>query len=143
MHPRSVVPVVVILAVCGAALLGAAPQGDPVAPAAVPEKNIAPEASPSPVVVEMRARLDLELQQVQFLNEKYLAAPNEQEALMIVREIRRLKQQTQIDLVQIQLRHLRESGDSEAVAQLENALKDLKVTEHDGEARPRESLEQE
>ena len=68
---------------------------------------------------------------------------DEQAALMIAREIRRVKYQTQVDLVAIQLHHARKSGDTEAVAELEAALEDLRIMERTGDPRPREDLDRE
>lgn len=145
MRPRFVTRLFssILITFCSISVSGAGPENAEVVQPSVQELETSPQPSGPPVVQEMRTRLEMERAQLELLNERFRAASTEQEALMVVREIRRLKYQTEMDLVGIQLRYARNSGDLAAIAELEAALRDLKDANDPDETGSSESFDQE
>lgn len=81
-----------------------------------------PRESLSPRLLEIREFLEGRNQQIEELTERYQNATDDTEAMRLMSEIHVLKAGTEVELLKLQLRHAREDGRTDVVAQLEETL---------------------
>lgn len=85
-----------------------------------------PRVSPlRPMMVELRALLDAEREQVAALTARLKSATDEAGSLAIQREIEKLKIGTESAMLRVQAKHARRAGREALAAQLELAAEDL------------------
>jgi hypothetical protein len=79
----------------------------------------APAREPSPMMMEINAALETVRLEVAGLKLQYEAAGNEEAAMEIMREVARVKRESRVEMMRIQLRHARLAGSDELVTELE------------------------
>ena len=76
----------------------------------------------SPLMTEINAAMEAARQEVADLKLQYEAAVDEKEAMEIMREVAKIKRESRVEMMRIQLRHARLAGNDELVIQLEEVI---------------------
>ena len=84
-----------------------------------------PRESLSPRLLEIREFLEGRTLQIEDLTERYRNATDDAEAMRLMTEIHLLKAGTEVELLKLQLRHAREDGNTDVVAEIEETLAHL------------------
>lgn len=97
----------------------------PAEPAAALPDTASLRRATSPMMLEVRAALDREREQVETLSARLKAKPGAREALALQREIERVKLDTEATLLRIQAGAARRAGHAALAERLEIAARDL------------------
>ena len=89
---------------------------------AVPGADVRPSVKSSPMMLEIQETLETARLRVAELQRLHDAAVNDEEALEIVREAARVKRESRIEMMRIQLRYARAEGRAETAAELEEII---------------------
>jgi hypothetical protein len=81
----------------------------------------------NPMIEEIRALLAESAATVLEIQNQMKAAPDEQTALAMLRQVRQHKQDTEVAVLRIQQRYAREKGDTEAAQLIEEAIGQLLI----------------
>ncbi len=119
-----------VLASASAAETPSSPATSPVAvaesvPIAVPADTVLSERPASAMMLEIRAALDREHEQVEGLRARLRQAPGHREALALQREIEQVKLGTEAAILRIQAGAARRAGYATLAERLEVAAQDL------------------
>ena len=76
----------------------------------------------SPMMVEIESAMEATRLEVADLKLQYEAAVSDEQAMEIMREVARVKRESRVELIHIQLRHARLAGNEELVTQLEEVI---------------------
>ena len=79
----------------------------------------------TPAMLEIDALLEVERVQLAELKARLQAAPDEETALAIQREVRQLKMETELEILRVQIRSAREMGRLDTVERLEQTIEYL------------------
>jgi len=126
-----------LLAVLAVPLVAQSPADDRAAPVAVELSDDARPAPLTPMMREIRALTDAEKIQLDELKLRLESATSQAAHLEALAEIGRLKRDTEIGILEIQLKHAREAGRSETVAKLEESIRNLQSPPRRGVPQPR------
>ena len=85
-------------------------------------KSLQTEPSLSPMMVEIKAALEANRNQVQELTTRAASAPDFRAQRALHQEAAQLKQQVELDILAIQARYAREGGNEELAQRIENAI---------------------
>lgn len=96
----------------------------------------------SPLMTEINTALEETRQEVAALKLQYKAAVDEKEAMEIMREIARVKRESRVEMMRIQLRHARLAGNDELVLELEAIITKMTAPPVKGVPIPREANHQ-
>jgi hypothetical protein len=91
----------------------------------------------SPMMAEIQATIDAAQETVAELNVKYHAAPDQTTALALAKEVARVKHESRIAVMQIQLRYALEEGREDTARKLEEAIGRMTAPPRVGQPRPR------
>lgn len=82
----------------------------------------APDRPVSPMMLEIRGVMDAAQAESELLHQRFAAASNEQEALAVQRELEKLMQDSEIEILHVQARYARERGDQELADEIESSI---------------------
>ncbi len=104
-----------------------------------PEGGAPTPPKPSPMMEEIHALLDAEEAALADLQENLQTATDGTAMLAIIQEVERVKKETELDILHVQLRYAREGGHEEAALRLEEVIESLTHPRpvQDPEPRPR------
>jgi hypothetical protein len=106
----------------------------------VPAPEAEVEREFSPETRELLDCIELEKTRLRDLGARYRAATTEAGALAIQHEIASVKRATELELLDIQLRHARQAGLADQAEVIEQAIQALEAGDHTGEPRPRAAV---
>jgi hypothetical protein len=89
---------------------------------AAPGEVVAPVREISPMMLEIQAAVETTRLQVAELKRRHDAAVNDAEAMDLMREAARIKRDSRVEMMRIQLRYARQDGNAELVAELEDIV---------------------
>lgn len=92
---------------------------------AAPAEKAPRVAKASPMMIEIRAVLDGERTALKSLNERFRAAKDPDAAIAIQREIARVKLDTEVEVLRVQVKHARAAGRADVAASLETAIQQI------------------
>jgi hypothetical protein len=98
------------------------------------EKSEAVSVSTTPMMQDIQSLLDARHNEMKLLEEKFSQAPDEDQALRIQRQIQDLAEQTEWEVMEIQVRYLRQAGRVEQAVALENQLEEMRAPKAPREA---------
>jgi hypothetical protein len=101
-------------------------------PAAPPEAR-----ELSPMMMEITASMEIARLEVAGLKLRYEAAVDNETAMEIMREVARVKKESRVEMMRIQLRYARLDGNDELVAELEEIVTRMTAPPVKGEPIPR------
>lgn len=108
-------------------------EATPVEPGSV----AAPTRELSPMMLEITAAMESARLQVADLKRRHDAAINDEEAMALAREAARIKRESRIEMMRIQLRYAREAGNDELVIELEEVVTRMTAPRVKGTPLPR------
>lgn len=114
--------VIILLVIAASASLAAEPAVKVKVTAATPGETAAPVREPSPMMQEIQAAMETARLQVAELKRRHDAAVNDDEAMDLAREAARIKRESRVEMMRIQLRYARQAGNTELVAELEDIV---------------------
>jgi len=121
----------------------AAPSTDPADPGSdpTPATNVTAEADQplTPRMQEITDLIEAERETLRQLNAQLDAAIDQNTHLQIIKQIEQLKQDTELGILEIQLKYARLEGNIDAVAELEAAILQLTSPPEPGEPQPRQA----
>ena len=89
---------------------------------AAPGEVVAPAREISPMMMEIQAAMETARLQVAELKRRHDDTVNDEEAMDIMREAARIKRESRVEMMRIQLRYARQDGNAEQVAELEDIV---------------------
>jgi hypothetical protein len=92
---------------------------------------------PTPMVKEILASQEAARLEIEELKRRYAATTDDPTAQEIMREIARVKRESYVEMMRIQLRYARERGDDEAVVELEDIVTRMESSPRKGVPVPR------
>jgi len=97
----------------------------------------ATERELSPMMMEITASMEVARLEVADLKLRYEAAVDNETAMEIMREVARVKRESRVEMIRIQLRYARLEGNDELVAELEGIITRMTAPPVKGEPIPR------
>ncbi|MEN8006213.1 MAG: hypothetical protein ABFS42_04320 [Candidatus Krumholzibacteriota bacterium] len=85
-------------------------------------ETVAPARELSPMMLEIQAAMESASLRVAELKRRHDAAISDDEAMALAREAAKVKRESRIEMMRIQLRYARQDGNTELVAELEDIV---------------------
>lgn len=113
---------IILLVIAASASVAAEPAVKVEVTAAAPGDTAAQARELSPMMLEIQAAMETAREQVAELKRRHDAAVSDDEAMDLAREAARIKRESRVEMMRIQLRYAGEAGHEELVVELEEIV---------------------